>query len=58
MVASRVETEAKTINSTEAKTHNENSDDPWFQTAARPLKVPISNSDVWAVDVFLSQNLS
>ena len=58
VVASQVETEAKIITSTEAKTHNENSDDPWFQTAARPLKVPISNSDMWAVDVFLSQNLS
>ena len=58
VVSSRVEAEAKTITSTEAKAHNENSDDPWFQTAARPLEVPIGNSDMWAVDVFLSQNLS
>ena len=58
VVASRVETEDGYVNSTEAKTHHENSNDPQFQTATRPLKVPISNSDMWAIDDFLSQNLS
>ena len=37
-------------------THNENSDDPWLQTAAKCLKVQISNSDMWAADtLFLSK---
>ena len=33
-------------------THNENSDDLWWQTAAKRLKVQISNSDMWAAGVF------
>ena len=33
-------------------TPDENSDDMWLQTAAKRLKVQISHSDMWAVDVF------
>ena len=34
-------------------TRNENSDDLWLQTAAKYLKVQISNSDMWAADTLL-----
>ena len=33
-------------------TRNQNSDDPCLQTAAKHSKVQISNSDMWAADVF------
>ena len=56
-VASRVEVEDASVTLTEAMSRNENSNDPWLQTAAKRLKVQISNSDMWAADVFLSQNL-
>ena len=56
-VASRVETEDGSVTLTEAMSRNENSNDSWLQTAAKRLKVQISNSDMWAADVFLSQNL-
>ena len=56
-VASQVEVEDASVTLTEAMSRNENSNDPWLQTAAKRLKVQISNSDMWAADVFLSQNL-
>ena len=56
-VASRVEAEEGSVTLTEAMSRNENSNDSWLQTAAKRLKVQISNSDMWAADVFLSQNL-
>ena len=56
-VASRVETEDGSVTLTEAMSRNENSNDLRLQTAAKRLKVQISNSDMWAADVFLSQNL-
>ena len=56
-VASRVEAEEGSVILTEAMSRNENSNDSWLQTAAKRLKVQISNSDMWAADVFLSQNL-
>ena len=56
-VASRVEAEEGSVTLTEAMSRSENSNDSWLQTAAKRLKVQISNSDMWAADVFLSQNL-
>ena len=51
-LASRVKTENGSVILTQAMTSNENSNDPWLQTAAKRLKVQISNSDMWAADVF------
>ena len=51
-VASRVEAEEGSVTLTEAMSRNENSNDSWLQTAAKRLKVQISNSDMWAADVF------
>ena len=52
-VASRVETKDGSVTSTEAMTRNENSNDPWLQTAAKCLKV--SDSDMWVADVFCNK---
>ena len=54
-VTSWVETEDGYVTSTEATTHNKNSDDPPLQTAAKRWKLQISNSDIWAADVFHSE---
>ena len=54
-VASRVETEDGSVTLTEAMTRNENSNDLWLQTAAKRLKLQISNSDIWAADVFITK---
>ena len=54
-VASQVETEDGYVTSTEATTHNKNSDDAPLQTAAKRWKLQISNSDMWAADVFHSK---
>ena len=51
-VTSRVEAEDGSVTVTEAMSLNEKSNDPWLQTAAKRLKVQISNSDMWAADVF------
>ena len=51
-VASRVEREDRYVTSTEAMTRNENSDDPRLQTAEKRLELQISNSDLWAANVF------
>ena len=51
-VASRVETEDGSVTLTEAMSRNENSNDLRLQTAAKLLKVQISNSDMCAADVF------
>ena len=47
-----METEDGSVTLTEAMSRNENSNDLRLQTAAKLLKVQISNSDMCAADVF------
>ena len=54
-VTSQVETEDGYVTSTEATTHNKNSDDAPLQTAAKRWKLQISNSDMWTAYVFHSK---